>query len=485
MSLTPSLPHPMLFYGICFLLGIASHLAFTPIYFLILLFVILLWKKQLFKGCLFMLLGFIYGSFSVTLPTISEEGVQGKGIFYPQKVSYAQTSFGSSWRVEGILKKFETEDTTWKNIPCLCYVPPKKKRLESAHAWKVEGRLIPKGGHRYALKPSQVTLDLSNKSLAEWRFQKKDQIRKQLVKLFKDPSVHAFLLSAITAEMDHHLLALHFNKIGLVHLLGVSGFQFSMLFFVLYKVLRLFLSYRCALYLLLTFFAYYTVILGYTPPVGRAFMMIALSITASLYSLQTSQLNRLGVALMAQLLISPYAIFHLGFQFSFLCTLGLICIYPGCKSALDKVLIKRSFIEVRNLSLLDKIGYRALCLGKELLSLNISVSLIAFPLMLYHFHKVPLLGVLYNLFLPPMISAAYVFLLPALFLSYFSHLLALPFVKVTEALTKLTLFLAENPPQLFDVQWRISEFSAVYAVIYLSCLTALFYKRSRLFHEFF
>ncbi|MGR3973567.1 MAG: ComEC/Rec2 family competence protein [Candidatus Rhabdochlamydia sp.] len=484
MFLTPFLPSPLLFYGICFLLGIASSLAFNLVYLCLLCLTIWLWHKHFLKGCLFALLGFLYAVGTVSTPSLPEEGVIGEGVFFPHQVTFSQTSFGSSWRVEGVLKQYDTEKMSLKNIRCVCYLPSHKKRILATHEWKIKGAVIPQERYLYRLKPSHINLDTSKRCLAEWRFQVKDHIRRHLRLLFPSPSVHAFLLSMITAEMDHHLLALHFNKTGLLHLLGISGFQFSILSFLIYKLLRLFLSRNLSLYFLLFLLTSYTVMLGYTPAIGRAFMMTALSITASLYTLQTSQLNKLGAALMCQLLIDPCSLFHLGFQFSFLCTAALILIYPSCKQLVEKVCMNRTFLEIKALSWIDRLGYSCCSLIKEIISLNLAIHAVSWPLMLYHFHKISLLGIFYNLFLPPLMSIGYMMLAATLMLSCLSQMIAAPFLKVTTAVASFVIFLAENPPQLLDWQWRISGFEGSYGLLYLGGLLALFYKRSRLFHEF-
>ena len=52
----------------------------------------------------------------------------------------------------------------------------------------------------------------------------------------------------------------------------------------------------------------------------------------------------------------------------------------------------------------DRHGLCLLHFLRQGLALGIAVNLAALPLTLYHFHKFPLSGLLYNLFFPPMVS---------------------------------------------------------------------------------
>lgn len=475
---------PLFFYALCFLLGISSQLCFHPFYFLIFGLLLFLSKSRAIFGSVLLLIGYCYATAVITLPILPEEGVEGKGVFKPESIAYGTSPFGTSFVTKGTLETFITSSNSWRQIRCQIYTPLHQTRLSCDQHWIVEGHLLPKSFPHYVLKITDAIPDPSTYALAEWRFQMKDQARRFFASLFPQKEVSAFLLSMITGEIDDRLLSLQFNRLGLLHLLGVSGFQFSLLAFLLGSFLRLFLPGHKGTYVLLILLSSYAFILGNSPPIQRAWIGVTLYAIARMGNLQISPLNALGAALIWQLILDPCVIFHLGFQFSFLCTAAIFILYPPLRNFLTRWLPERSFSEIRQLSLFDRWGHTITFFCRETLALNGAIHLVSLPLVLYHFHKFPLLSLVYNLFLPVIISAAYLFLLPGLALAPFSQLLAYPFLKASDFLTQLTLIVATHPPTLFDFQWRLPNLSIGWALTFLTALLILFDQRSRLFDRF-
>jgi competence protein ComEC len=135
----------------------------------------------------------------------------------------------------------------------------------------------------------------------------------------------------------------------------------------------------------------------------------------------------------------------------------------------------RSFDEICLLSPLDRAGHMLAFFCRETLALNLAIHLVSLPLIFFHFHKFPLLSLVYNLFLPPAVSLAYLFLIPGLLLT--------PFLKVAEFLTGAMLDVATNPPALFDFEWRVSGFTLSWTLLTLTLILGLFYERGRLLNS--
>lgn len=385
-------------------------------------------------------------------------------MFYTESVSYGHSPFGTSYITKG----------KWNGISCQIYTPLHKKRPIGNQV--IEGRLLPKTFPNYVLKPSHFENPSSTFSLAEWRFQIKDWVRHQFTNLFPSKDTAAFLLSMVTGEIDDRLMSLQFNRLGLLHLLGVSGFQFSLLALLLGFLLR-----RKNTLLLIILLSSYAFILGNSPPVQRAWMGFILYATARLKGFQISPLNALGAALIWELLLDPLVFFQLGFQFSFLCTAAIFIVYPPLREFFTRWLPSRSFTETRALTPLDRIGHILTFFCRETLALNLAIHLVSLPLIFFHFHKFPFLSLAYNLFLPATVSLAYLFLIPGLVLEPIAHFLAAPFLKVAGFLTDGMLYVATNPPTLFDFQWRVPNFSLSWALLTLSLVFLLFNEGRRLF----
>lgn len=461
---------PLFFYALCYLLGAASQLLFHPAYLITFAFLFVFWKGRILSGLATFTTAFFLAAQIVSLPSLPEEGIEGSGIFMPESVSYTHSPFGTSYMIKGTLQQFHE----WKRVPCQVYIPLHHPRPPANHALYVEGRLLPKTFPQYVLKLIHWQPLKTSLSLAEWRFQVKDWVRRQFASLFQTPETASFLLSMVTGDIDDRLMALQFNRLGLLHLLGVSGFQFSLLALLLGALLRTIFSSSKGAYLLIFLLTAYAFILGTSPPIQRAWISCTLYTIARLAGLQITALNALGAALLWQLFLDPCVIFHLGFQFSFLCTAAIFTVYPPLRNLLKRWLPDRHLSDACKLSIFDRVGYILAFLSRETLSLNLAIHLVSLPLIFYHFHKFPLLSLAYNLFLPGAVSLAYLFLIPGLILNPLSHLLAFPFLKISQFLTDTLLIVATNPPTLFDFQWRIAGFGLGWAVLSLTALFGIF-----------
>ncbi len=474
--------YPLFYYGLLFLLGISCKISFHPVYFIILTCLILLWKIRWIFSLATFLVGFAFATFSVTLPSIPEKGVEGKGIFIPESVAYSHSPFGTSYLTKGTLSSFMTSSQTWRRIPCQIYTPLHKPRPSAHHALMIKGRLLPKKFPTYVLKPSSYEVLSSTYSLAEWRFQIKDKVRHQFKKIFSSKETASFLLSMVTGEIDDRLMALQFNRLGLLHLLGVSGFQFSLLALLLEMVFKVILPGYRGTVLLIALLTTYALILGNSPPIQRAWVSVTLYAIAHARKFQITPLNALGGALIWELLLDPCVFFQLGFQFSFLCTAAIFIVYPSLRDFLKKGLPSRSFSQSRVLPLIDRGGSILAFFCRETLALNLAIHCISLPLIFFHFHKFPFLSLVYNLFLPAAVSLAYLFLIPGLLLAAIPFLAA-PFLKIAEILTDCMLQVACNPPALFDFQWRVPFFTLSWALLSLTAMFGLFYERGRLLNR--
>jgi competence protein ComEC len=445
---------PALFYGILFFLGTAFALVFHWSYFLPLAICLMTCRHRL-KGLLACTLGFAWALFSYTLPELKEEGVEGKGLFRVESVSYNQSPFQKSVLFKGVLKEFSSSQATWSKVPCCIYFRANKPVPAGNTDLNIAGRLIRKGPHRYVLKPASCE-PASSFSLAQWRFELKNKLRAHLDAHFSDSKTKAFLLSMLTGEIDDRLLALEFNRLGILHLLGISGFQFALLAFLLSAALRVF-PHKLAYAVLMLLLTGYAFALGDSPPIERAWAGVMLYLTALLLGRRISALNALGIALLWQLIKDPLLIFHLGFQFSFLCTLAILTTYPLFRSWLCRLFPTRSFLETVRMSRLDQLGHILSFFCRETLALNGAIHLVTLPLIFFHFHKFPVLSLIYNLFLPGAVSIVYLLLVLGV---------AFPLIHVVnQALTSLILKIATHPPALYDFQWRIHDFPLGAAVV--------------------
>jgi competence protein ComEC len=457
-------PHPAFFYGLFALLGAAFSIAPHLVYLLPLALLLFYLKsvRKILVAVSIMGLFFVMTEVRYSFPDLEKETV-GQGEFVIDSLSLESSPFAKAYVFRGSLKQFESNDgTKFQNVPCRIYIPQNKKRPLGG-SFSFQGRLIKKREHHYVLKLK--TWAENTGGIAETRFQAKRFLERSLTKNLPVPQVRSFLLSMLTGDIDDYLMMMEFNKVGLQHILGVSGFQFVLLA----SLLGMFLSFlfpglisRLALLVLLSLYFFF---LGDSPPVLRAFVAISLFIIGQIFNRKITPLNALGVGLIVEIVLHPLVIKQIGFQLSFVCTFAILTLYPLFRHYFKLYFPERRKHEILTMSLFQQHGYIASYLIRESLALNFAVHLMALPLLLTLFGKFPLLSLIYNLFFPACAALLFTMLLLG-FIIPGLHL-------VTDVFTEKLLTLTSHPPPLLDLSMRMPDFPLTACVIALTLLYLL------------
>ena len=259
---------------------------------------------------------------------------------------------------------------------------------------------------------------------------------------------------------------MEFGKLGLQHLLAISGFHFALIALFLHFFLRPLLPTRLHLLVVIALLTLYFLFLGYSPSVQRAYLILLLYLTGKLFHLRIPPLNALGVSLAIDLFISPLVIFHLGFQLSFLCTLAILHLYPLMNTLLNSIFPQRSSAIISEMPLLDKHGYLLSSLFRKTLAVNFAVHLLSIPVLLCCFYRFPLLSLGYNLFIPFATSISMLLLLLGLTTT------ALPFLSawfhfINTKWTSSLLLLTSHPPAHLNFVIRTQSVSLSMTLFFL------------------
>ncbi len=191
-----------------------------------------------------------------------------------------------------------------------------------------------------------------------------------------------------------------FSRLGIAHILSVSGFHTGLLVSILallFRLLRLPQRLRFLLYALLL--GFYCALCGFSQPVIRASLLVLLALGGKILSRPRSTLHLLSAAFTLMLLISPVQLTGLSFQLSFGAMLGLAVITPFLHSFWSP-----------SSRILERI-WSGLCAG---FGAQLGILLPE----LQAFQELPLLGLIVNI---PMI-----FFASGLILLYWAVLLTLP-----------------------------------------------------------
>ncbi|MDQ0414434.1 DNA internalization-related competence protein ComEC/Rec2 [Mesobacillus stamsii] len=190
-----------------------------------------------------------------------------------------------------------------------------------------------------------------------------------------------------------------YQKIGIVHLLAISGLHVALLAGMFYFIsIWLGVTKEKTEMMMLIFLPVYAILTGLAPPVVRSVAMLLLLIGSKRFSVQLNPLDAISAAFMMMALWQPAIIYDVGFQLSYSVSFSLIFSAP---------VILKTF--------------------KSFAGQTAAASLIAqissLPIIIWSFHEVSILSILANLFFVPFFSFG---LLPLLLFSYIIFLFGSP-----------------------------------------------------------
>ncbi len=181
-----------------------------------------------------------------------------------------------------------------------------------------------------------------------------------------------------------------FARTGLLHLLAVSGLHVLLVGMLLHDLLRPFLlriglrframeASRAAV--TIAILCVYALVTGGSDSVWRAVLMATLAVVGRAFQKPSAGTNALAVAVLVLLVLRPTRVFGVGFQLSFAAVLGLLTLGRALTSAAPK--------RVENSALLKWLWNAT--------AATLAATIATAPVLLFHFGRVPLAGLVLNL----------------------------------------------------------------------------------------
>ncbi|MFB5677231.1 ComEC/Rec2 family competence protein [Paenibacillus terreus] len=190
------------------------------------------------------------------------------------------------------------------------------------------------------------------------------------------------LVLGITDDIDPDLYR-EFTRLGLTHILAISGMHVAVFTAALLYILRLLRFTReSALWIVFALVPAYVLITGGSPSVVRAGIMAMIGLYAARRGLLKDGLNTLCAAAIMMLLWNPYLLVNVSFQLSFLVTAGLMIYGP---------LLRPVFAAWP-----PALGGSA--------SITITAQLVSFPLTIFYFNQLSLLSTAANFVIVPVLT---------------------------------------------------------------------------------
>lgn len=218
------------------------------------------------------------------------------------------------------------------------------------------------------------------------------KVRNDVLTIYKNAGIkndEFAILAALTLGVKDYLsdeIVEAYSDSGAMHVLAVSGLHVGILAAMLHilllplrksKKLRLIQS-----ILIIGFLWFFALITGLAPSVTRSALMFTFFIMGVNSGKKPSSYNSLAAAAFIILVVNPNALFHVGFQLSFLAVISILFFQPKIYRAVD---IKNNW--------LDKIW--------QLTTVSIAAQIGTTPISIFYFHQFPIYALLTNIIVIP------------------------------------------------------------------------------------
>lgn len=195
---------------------------------------------------------------------------------------------------------------------------------------------------------------------------------------FKSGNYLKLILLGDKSDIDKQTIT-SFRDNGISHLFAVSGMHVGVLSSIILKLLKKLKIREEKRYIITSLLLFlYTILVGCVPSILRASLFFFYLAVNKIYYLHIETINVFILTLITTIIIDPFYIYDIGFQYSFLISLTLIL----SSSTLNKY--ESYFISL---------------LYTSIISFTISI-----PITLYNFYQINLMSILYNLFYVPFVT---------------------------------------------------------------------------------
>jgi len=257
-------------------------------------------------------------------------------------------------------------------------------------------------------KNDYIALSSTNKNfLNQLLFSVRDAALKTMQQNIHSPKelgIAEALLIGYRNDLDKDLVQAY-SDTGVVHIIAISGMHIAILYASLIWFFKLFKSSKLKKILepiiILAVIWMFTLIAGAAPSIARASVMFTCILAGKLLQKNGNMYNTLAASAFILLVYNPFSLWDVGFQLSYAAVLSIVIFFKPVNN----------FIYIQNKSL------RKLW---QLTSVTLAAQIFALPIVIYHFHQLPLIFLIGNLIAVPL-SAFILYAELALFIFSFWH----------------------------------------------------------------
>ncbi|NJO90405.1 MAG: ComEC/Rec2 family competence protein, partial [Chloroflexia bacterium] len=197
------------------------------------------------------------------------------------------------------------------------------------------------------------------------------------------------ILAALTLGVKDYLsdeIVEAYSDSGAMHVLAVSGLHVGILMAMLNMIFSFFWKRKKLLVLksiiILVFLWLFALITGLAPSVTRSALMFSFFILSKNSGKRPSSYNSLAAAAFIILLFNPNALFHVGFQLSFLAVISILLFQQKLYRTID---IKNKYLDY----------------FWQLTTVSLAAQIGTTPISIFYFHQFPIYALLTNIIVIP------------------------------------------------------------------------------------
>jgi competence protein ComEC len=315
--------------------------------------------------------------------------------------------------------------------------------------------------YRMSFAKVEVTEPNSKTTLTSVLLQGKSKFISSIKEAIPEPEVGlgSGLLLGVKSALGEDIEE-DFRRTGIIHIVVLSGYNVMLVVAFILFIFSFFLPMRWRFAFGLLAIVSFALLVGLSATVVRASIMVSLVLFAQSFGRQYDILSGLFLAGFVMLVVNPYLLLYdIGFQLSFMATLGLILIVPYFEASL--------MLEEKKIK------------GKEFLLSTIATQIAVLPLLMYHIGQVSLVAVFVNLLVLPIVPVA-------MFMTFITGMVGLLSVSIASLLGYITsfvlwliIYIAQIFSELPFASVLIPEFSGFGVLLSYIAMTGIYFYLKR------
>jgi ComEC/Rec2-related protein len=401
-----------------------------------------------FLGLLFVLfLGIGWANYSVTLPPL-ETPIHGTAECSLTNISPSFFHKKQTWRCELWIHSFVDESGKTVAHGTRAYFLSKKEwpfPVDEKVRFQATIQRT-KGFSLQLLRMQNIeAIGKDHFSFLKLRCSIREYIAKAFSTLFQDQEVSSLLGTLCFSLPCSQEMRKCIHKVGLDHILGVSGFHFSQLTFWM-ALASGYLNRWAFSFMAWGALSLFFISVGPLPAVFRAWISSTLCIGQRVVGRSPNGFNSLGLGLLCLALYDPCSLGSLSLQLSFIATAALLAFFPLINRLLETILPAHPNAQLHSFSLLDQLLFCFLRFTRAALAVGLSITIVVLPYQLAYMSDFPLLGLFANLFLPCFFDIAFLLTSALLLLNLLLPFLTFPFAFLLEKAIQTLINVVREAP---------------------------------------